>query len=64
MNWVSITARGLATIICVCLLLYCAESLFPLGSLLVFLLVLSVGITWAIISMLKDDDVLTNMFDD
>jgi hypothetical protein len=64
MNWVSFSVRGVLTVMLVCGLLYWAELSFPMGALLVFLLVLSIGITWAIINMLKDDDVLASMFDD
>jgi hypothetical protein len=64
MNWVSFSVRGLLTIALVCAVLYWAEIVFPMSALLVFLLVLSVGVTWAIITILKDDDVLANLFDD
>jgi hypothetical protein len=64
MNWVSFSVRGLLTILLVCALLYWAEVVLPMGALLVFLLVISIGITWAIINILKDDDVLANLFDD
>jgi hypothetical protein len=64
MNWLSFSVRGLMTVVLVCGLLYWADIALPMGALLVFLLVLSVGTTWAIISILKDDDMLANLFDD
>ena len=64
MNWLSFSVRGILTIVMVCGILYWAELTFPLGSLLVFLLIVSIIITWAIISMLKDDDMLSRFLDD
>jgi hypothetical protein len=64
MNWVSFSVRGLLTVVMVCSILYWADIAFPMGALLVFLLVMSIGTTWAIINVLRDDDVLANFFDD
>jgi hypothetical protein len=64
MNWGSFLIRGVLLVAVVSGLLYLAELSVPLGALLVFLLVLSVCLTWVIINMLKDEDVMTNLFDD
>lgn len=52
------------TVCLVCGILYWAEMSFPMAALLVFLLATSVVLTWVIINLLKDEDVLTGMFDD
>jgi hypothetical protein len=64
MNWSSFSLRGLLTVVLVCGLLYWADVAIPMGALLVFLLVVSITITWAIINILKDDDILADLFDD
>jgi hypothetical protein len=64
MNWLSFLIRGIMTVALVCGLLYWADIALPMGALLVFLLVLSIVTTWAIINILKDDDSLANLFDD
>jgi hypothetical protein len=64
MSWLNIAFRGGFLVVAVCTLLYLAELSLPLGSLLVFLLVVSIGLTWVIINLLKDEEVLTNLFDD
>lgn len=64
MSWFSVAARGILTVVLVCGLLYWADLAVPMGALLVFLLVISIAMTWAIISLLKDEDLLTNLFDD
>lgn len=64
MSWFSFVARGILTVVMVCGLLYWADVAIPMGALLIFLLVISVVVTWAIVSLLKDDDLLTDFFDD
>lgn len=64
MNWLHFSVRAVLIIVAVSTLLYLAELSLPLGSLLVFLLSVSIGLTWLIINMLKDEDVLTDLFDD
>jgi hypothetical protein len=64
MNWFTFSIRGLLTVVLVCGILYWADASIPMGALLVFLLAVSIGVTWAIINILKDDDVLASMFDD
>jgi hypothetical protein len=64
MNWLSFSFRGVLTVCLVCGILYWAEMSFPMAALLVFLLATSVMLTWVIINLLKDEDVLTGMFDD
>ncbi len=63
MNWFTLIARGILLVLMVCGLLYWANVAVPMGALLVFLLVLSIVTTWAIVSLLKDDDILTSLFD-
>lgn len=64
MNWKSLIMRAMLTVLMVAGLLYWADFAVPMGALLVFLLVLSVGTTWAIITILRDDEILASMFDD
>lgn len=64
MSWSSVFARGILSILLVCALLYWADIVIPMGGLLVFLLVICVVMTWAIVTLLKDDDLLTHFFDD
>jgi hypothetical protein len=64
MNWLSVLIRGIMIIVLSCGLLYWANVAIPMGALLVFLLVLSITVTWAIVSVLKDDDLLADLFDD
>jgi hypothetical protein len=64
MNWLSFSVRGVLIVVLVCGLLYWANATIPMGALLVFLLALSITITWAIVNILKDDDILANLFDD
>lgn len=64
MNWTSFYLRAILTVGLVCILLYMAEQAVPMGSLVIFLLVTSIGITWMIINLLKDDDMLTHFFDE
>ena len=64
MNWFSFSARGILMVVMVCGLLYWAEVELPMGALVVFLLVLSMVVTWLIINILKEDDALANLFDD
>ena len=64
MSWFSFAARGILTVVLVCGLLYWADMAIPMGALLVFLLVISIAMTWAIVSLLKDDDVLADLFED
>ena len=63
MSWKSFAIRIVLMVISVCGLLYWAEQSVQFASLLVFLLVLSIGSTWAIICLMKDDDPLTDLFD-
>lgn len=63
MSWTSFTLRGLVLVFLVSALLFLAELSLPLGALLVFLLALSVGLTWLIVNMLRDDDGVTDFFD-
>ncbi len=64
MSWTSISMRGLFLLLLITVILYLAELTMTLGSLLVFLLAVSVGLTWLIINVLKDDNILTDLFDD
>jgi hypothetical protein len=63
MSWKSFAIRVVLMVTIVCGLLYWAEQSVPFAALLVFLLVLSIASTWAIISLMKDDDPLTGFFD-
>lgn len=64
MNWVGFFLRGISLVIVISGLLYLAELSLPMGALLVFLLSLSIGLTWLIANLLKDDDVLAGLFED
>lgn len=64
MNWLSFTVRLCIGTVLVCAILYWAEGAFPMASLLVLLLALSVAVTWLIINLLRDNNVLTDLFDD
>ena len=64
MNWFTLAARAVLMVLLVCGLLYWADIAVPMGGLVVFLLVLCIVATWAIISLLKDDDLLASFFDD
>lgn len=64
MNWTSFFIRGILMVIIIGGLLYLAELSLPMGGLLVFLLSLSVGLTWLIINLLRDDDLLSSLFED
>ena len=56
--------RGVLTIVLVSLLLWLAEQSVPMGSLIVFMLAFSIGITWIVINLLKDDSILSDLFGD
>jgi hypothetical protein len=57
-------ARALLMILLICPILYWAENSIPMGGLLVFLLTVSILLTWVALAMLKDKDLLSNMFED
>jgi hypothetical protein len=63
MSWKSFVIRIVLMVISVCGLLYWADQTVRFAALLVFLLVLSIASTWAIICLMKDDDPLTGFFD-
>jgi len=56
--------RGLLLLMIIAFILFLAEQTITLGSLLVFLLAISIGLTWLIINVLKDDTILSDLFDD
>ncbi len=64
MSWTSLVLRGLFLLIVIAFILYLAELSMTLGSLLVFLLAISIGLTWLIINVLKDETILSDLFDD
>ena len=49
--------RGIVISVLVTAILLWAELSFPMGSLLVFLLALSIGFTWVVITFLKGDEI-------
>lgn len=63
MKWVSFTIRGVLLVVLVCGLLFLAELAFPLAAVLIFLLLVSILLTWAIINLLRDNDILTDFFE-
>ncbi len=64
MSWTSLLMRGLLLLMIIALILFLAELTMTLGSLLVFLLAISIGLTWLIINVLRDDNILSDLFDD
>lgn len=64
MSWTSLLMRGLLLLMIIAFILFLAEQTITLGSLLVFLLAISIGLTWLIINVLKDDTILSDLFDD
>ncbi len=64
MNWTGFFVRGILLVISIAGLLYLAELSIPMGGLLVFLLSLSIGLTWLIANLLRDDDLLSSLFED
>jgi hypothetical protein len=63
MCWISFSFRTLLMISLISGILYWAEQTFPMGGLLVFLLATSIGITVLVINLLKNNDVITDLFD-
>lgn len=63
MSWKSFGIRITLMVTTVCGLLYWAEQTIQFAALLVFLLVLSIAATWAIVCLMKDDEPLTGFFD-
>ena len=64
MSWTSLLLRGFLLLLIIGFILYLAELSMILGSLLVFLLAISIGLTWLIINVLKDETILSDLFDD
>ena len=64
MSWTGFFFRGMLLIALIGGLLYLAELSLPMGGLLVFLISLSVGLTWLIVNLLRDDDLLSSLFED
>ena len=64
MSWTGFFFRGMLLIVLIGGLLYLAELSVPMGGLLVFLISLSVGLTWLIVNLLRDDDLLSSLFED
>jgi hypothetical protein len=60
---VDFVVRITLMVVAVCGLLFLAELTVPGSSLVIFLLLISLGLTWLIINLLKDDEVLTSLFD-
>lgn len=64
MKWSKYMFRMSIAAVLICAILYWAEAVMPMGSILVLLLLLSMVVTWFIINLLKDEDLLADMFDD
>lgn len=64
MNWFSVAAHSILSILLVSAILYWADIVIPMGALLVLVLLISVVMIWMIAALLKDDDLLTHFFDD
>jgi hypothetical protein len=63
MRLLSFSLKTLLMISLISGILYWAEQTFPMGALLVFLLATSIGITVLVINLLKNNDVITDLFD-
>lgn len=55
--------RFILTVVSTCSVLYLAERSYPLAGVLIFLIMLSVLLTWLIVTLLKGDDTLSGFFD-
>lgn len=55
MSWLSLILRMTTCIVLILLILWWAEIVMPMGSLLVLILLMSMISTWGIVSLLKDD---------
>jgi hypothetical protein len=55
MNWMSLILRTAACIVSVLLILWWAETVMPMGSVIVLILVMCMISTWGIVTLLKDD---------
>lgn len=56
--------RTISAVVSILLILWWAENAVPMGAVLVFLLLTSIIITWCIICLMRDDAVISNLFDD
>jgi hypothetical protein len=55
MSWLSLIIRMITCIVCVLVILWWAEAVIPMGSVLVLILLMSLVSTWGIVTLLKDD---------
>lgn len=63
MNRFNTCVRIVFMAIAVAGVIFLAEYILPMGGLLLFLLLVSIGVTWTIISLLRDDTVISDLFD-
>jgi hypothetical protein len=59
MSWLSLILRMITCIVLVLLILWWAEAVMPMGSILVLILLMSLISTWGILTLLKDDPKLS-----
>jgi hypothetical protein len=55
MSWLSLILRMITCIVLLLLILWWAEVVIPMGSVLVLILLMGLISTWAILTLLKDD---------
>jgi|GEM_PF-4319642 hypothetical protein len=64
MTWTAFFIRGILLVLVISGLLYLAELALPGGGVLVFLLSMSICITWLIVNLLRDKNLLSGLFED